>query len=137
MDDRPDEGSRIGALYRVDPSGKVERKVEGVQISNGLAWTADGDFMFYADTRGPWIDRWSFDRKTGAMSERTPLRRARRARAGRTAAAATRRALLERRRLGGQLNRFAPDGGWSTHIRCRSSRRPCRASAARIFARST
>jgi sugar lactone lactonase YvrE len=70
MDDRPTK-ERIGALYRVDPSGKVERKVEGVDISNGLAWTADGDFMFYADTRGPWIDRWRFDRKSGAMSDRS------------------------------------------------------------------
>jgi len=70
MDDRPTKEG-IGALYRVDPSGKVERKVEGVQISNGLAWTADGDFMFYADSRGPWIDRWKFDRNTGAMSDRT------------------------------------------------------------------
>ena len=27
--------------------------------------------MFHADSRGPWIDRWRFDRKSGAMSERT------------------------------------------------------------------
>jgi sugar lactone lactonase YvrE len=70
MDDRR-EKQPVAALYRVDPSGKVERKVHGVDISNGLAWTADGDFMFYADTRGPWIDRWRFDRKSGAMSDRT------------------------------------------------------------------
>ena len=27
--------------------------------------------MFFADSRGPWIDRWRFDRWTGTMSERT------------------------------------------------------------------
>jgi sugar lactone lactonase YvrE len=69
MDDRPTK-EPIAALYRIDPSGKIERKVDGLQISNGLGWTADGDFMFHADTRGPWIDRWRFDRKTGAISDR-------------------------------------------------------------------
>jgi sugar lactone lactonase YvrE len=67
-----DDGKKspIGALYRVDGSGRADRKVEGVIISNGLAWTADGELMFYADTRGPWIDRWRFDRWTGEMTER-------------------------------------------------------------------
>jgi len=69
MDDRQDK-EPIGTLYRVDPSGRVEPKVEGVTISNGLAWTADGELMFHADSRGPWIDRWQFDRWTGAISDR-------------------------------------------------------------------
>lgn len=63
----------IGALYRVDPSGRVERKVEGLHVSNGLAWTADGETMFHADSRGPWIDRWRFDRSTGEISWRTRI----------------------------------------------------------------
>lgn len=70
MDDRPQK-QQIAVLYRVDPSGRVERKVEGLTTSNGLAWTADGEIMFHSDTRGPWIDRWRFDRATGAISERT------------------------------------------------------------------
>ncbi len=69
MDDRPQK-QPIAALYRVDPSGRVERKVEGLVTSNGLAWTADGEVMFHSDTRGPWIDRWRFDRESGAISER-------------------------------------------------------------------
>ena len=69
MDDRP-EKQPIGALYRVNPSGRVERKVEGLVVSNGLAWTADGEIMFHADSRGPWIDRWRFDRWEGAISGR-------------------------------------------------------------------
>jgi sugar lactone lactonase YvrE len=72
MDDRADK-EPIGALYRVDPSGRVERKVEGLTVSNGLAWTADGELMFHADSRGPWIDRWRFDRTTGETSERTRI----------------------------------------------------------------
>jgi sugar lactone lactonase YvrE len=69
MDDRKDK-QPIGALYRVSSSGAVEKKVDGVIVSNGLAWTADGEIMFHADSRGPWIDRWRFDRDSGAMSER-------------------------------------------------------------------
>lgn len=72
MDDRPDKGP-ICALYRVDASGKVEQKVGGLVISNGLAWTADGEFMLHADSRGPWIDRWRFDPATGEISERTRI----------------------------------------------------------------
>jgi sugar lactone lactonase YvrE len=70
MDDR-NAKQTVGVLYRVDPSGRVERKVEGLQVSNGLAWTANGEVMFHSDSRGPWIDRWRFDRQTGAMSDRT------------------------------------------------------------------
>lgn len=69
MDDRPQK-EPIGALYRVDSSGHVERKVEGLFVSNGLAWTADGEIMFHADSRGPWVDGWRFDRRTGQISGR-------------------------------------------------------------------
>lgn len=72
MDDRP-EKQPIAALYRVDTSGSVERKVDGLIISNGLAWTADGEIMFHADSRGAWIDRWTFDRSTGEMHWRTRI----------------------------------------------------------------
>ncbi len=70
LDERT-EKQPIAALYRVDPSGKVERKVEGLLVSNGLAWTADGEIMFHSDSRGPWIDRWRFDRWRGEISGRT------------------------------------------------------------------
>ena len=63
----------IGSLYRVSPSGKVEKKVEGLMVSNGLAWTPDGRTMFHSDSRGRWIDRWAFDPATGAISCRTRI----------------------------------------------------------------
>lgn len=72
MNERPQK-EPIAALYRVDPRGTVERKVEGLATSNGLAWTADGEVMFHSDSRGPWIDRWRFDRESGAISERTRI----------------------------------------------------------------
>jgi len=65
---RPREPS--GALYRVDASGRVERMVEGIRASNGLAWDAAGRVMYHSDSSAGWIDRWSFDPETGAITGR-------------------------------------------------------------------
>jgi sugar lactone lactonase YvrE len=73
MDDRPQK-EEIGSLYRVTADGKAERKIQGLKVSNGLAWSPDGRTMFHSDSRGPWIDRWEFDAKTGAISERRRIR---------------------------------------------------------------
>ena len=71
MDDRNvPRKDPIGALYRVDASGKVEQKITEIVVSNGLAFSPDGKVMFHADSRGPWIDRWAFDPATGAISGR-------------------------------------------------------------------
>jgi sugar lactone lactonase YvrE len=72
MDDR-EYKEPIAALYRVTPSGTVERRIDGFKVSNGLAWSADGRFMFHSDSRGPWIDRWRFNPATGALTERTRI----------------------------------------------------------------
>jgi sugar lactone lactonase YvrE len=72
MDDRKDKEA-IGTLYRVTRDGRAETKIEGLQITNGLAWSADGRTMFHADSRGPWIDRWDLDPATGAISGRTRI----------------------------------------------------------------
>jgi sugar lactone lactonase YvrE len=63
----------IGSLYRVGGDGSVERKVEGVSVSNGLAWTPDGRTMFHSDSSGRWLDRWDFDPASGAMGNRTRI----------------------------------------------------------------
>lgn len=72
MDDRPAK-EPVGALYRVTRAGQVTRMVEGVIVSNGLAWSGDGRTMFHSDSRGRWIDRWDFDPQTGALSGRTRI----------------------------------------------------------------
>lgn len=73
MDDRP-ERKPIGALYRVSVNGTVEAKVDGLAVSNGLAFSPDGTAMFHADTRGPWIDRWRIDSKTGNLGAKEDRR---------------------------------------------------------------
>lgn len=72
MDERPPaEREPIGALFRVSPDGTVEKKLDGLTVANGLAWSPDGTTMWIADSRGPWIDRFDFDPATGEMSNRS------------------------------------------------------------------
>ena len=57
------------ALYRLDKSGKELIKViDGVGISNGLAWSSDGKTMFFIDTATLSID--SFKYSNGEVSNR-------------------------------------------------------------------
>jgi sugar lactone lactonase YvrE len=73
MDDRPVK-EEIGSLYRVTADGRAERKIDGLKVSNGIAWSADGRTMFHSDSRGPWIDRWQFDPATGEIGQRHRIR---------------------------------------------------------------
>lgn len=74
MDDRGlPQREPLGSLYRVDPSGKVEKKVEGLMVSNGLAFSADGRILFHSDSSAKWIERWVLDPATGAISGRTRI----------------------------------------------------------------
>ena len=66
MDDRPQREAR-GALYRVTGDGRVEKKRDGLIVSNGLAWSGDGRTLFHSDSRGRWIEAHDFDPETGAM----------------------------------------------------------------------
>jgi sugar lactone lactonase YvrE len=65
-----DERRGAGALYRLDPDHSVNRMLEGVGISNGLAWSVDGRTMFYIDTLTHGLDAFDFDLETGAISGR-------------------------------------------------------------------
>lgn len=58
----------LGALFRVAPDGTVECKRDGVFVSNGLAWSPDGQMMFHSDSYGRWIERWAFNPQTGAIN---------------------------------------------------------------------
>ena len=72
MHDVP-EREPIGALYRVAPDGSVTRQIEGLKVSNGLAFSPDGTVMYHADTRSFWLDRWDFSAATGAISGHTRI----------------------------------------------------------------
>jgi sugar lactone lactonase YvrE len=67
---RYDTAEGGGALYRVDRDGSVEQMLDGVTISNGLAWSADGRTMFYVDTPTRRIDAFDFDGQRGLIANR-------------------------------------------------------------------
>lgn len=67
--DQNAEKQPVAGLFRVTGEGAVEHKVGGVKISNGLAWSPDGRFMYHSDSRGPWVNRWSFDAQSGEISK--------------------------------------------------------------------
>ncbi len=56
-----------GALYRLE-AGKVTRQLDGIGISNGLAFSLDGYTMFFADTATGIIRQYDHDSVTGSIS---------------------------------------------------------------------
>ena len=62
-----------GALWRITPDGRAERKADGYMTANGLAWSPDGRAMFHADTRHGRLDLWDFDPASGAIANRRAL----------------------------------------------------------------
>lgn len=59
-----------GTLYRLDPDRSVHRVLDGVTISNGLQWHADGRQVYYNDTPTGRVDLFDFDPDTGRFDHR-------------------------------------------------------------------
>jgi sugar lactone lactonase YvrE len=57
-------------LYTRDPSGTVTTLLDSVTISNGIAWSDDGETMYYVDSPTFRIDAFDYDPGTGAISRR-------------------------------------------------------------------
>jgi sugar lactone lactonase YvrE len=68
-----DESPGAGTLYRLDPDGSTRVVLEGVGISNGLQWSADGRTAYYVDTLSGRIDAFDFDGADGAFTRRRPF----------------------------------------------------------------
>ncbi|GAA3961572.1 SMP-30/gluconolactonase/LRE family protein [Actinoplanes auranticolor] len=65
-----DQSPKGGALYRLDPDGKVHTVLTGLTIANGPALTADGRTMFLSDTPLGLVQRFDVDPATGELSGR-------------------------------------------------------------------
>ncbi len=63
--DRP-----LGSLFQLAPDGSVATLVEGVTISNGLAWSADRRLLYYVDTPTLGVDLFDVDPMDGRISGR-------------------------------------------------------------------
>jgi sugar lactone lactonase YvrE len=60
----------LGSLYLLKADGGVSVLLDGITISNGLAWDAAGTTFYYIDTPTHRIDGFSFDQETGELSNR-------------------------------------------------------------------
>ncbi len=63
-----DEGK--GSLYLVDKDKTVTKQIPGVTISNGLAWTADHQTLYYVDTPTWQVAAFRYDPASGAISDK-------------------------------------------------------------------
>lgn len=60
-----DEEPGKGALYTLEKDFSVQKKVDKVGVSNGLAWSMDHKIMYYIDTLTFRIVAYDFDPETG------------------------------------------------------------------------
>lgn len=56
-----------GALYCIDTTLAVERKLSGVQCSNGIVWSRDERTLFYIDTPTQRVRAFDYDPETSAL----------------------------------------------------------------------
>ena len=64
------EAPAAGGLYRLDPDGSVRRMLADVSISNGIAWSAAADLMYYIDTPTREVAVFDYDDPAGAIANR-------------------------------------------------------------------
>jgi sugar lactone lactonase YvrE len=113
-------------LYRLDPDGTVHRMVDGLIVSNGLAWSADGRTMFHSDSKAQVIRAYDYD--NGAVANPRVVARPTEE-IGRPDGAATdvEGFYWSAGISAGVLNRWAPDGRLdrSIPLPCSNPTMPC------------
>ena len=63
-----------GSLYRVDPGGSVTRVLDGLTITNGPAFSADGRTMYVVDSASGFVDRYTVE-PDGSVHDAHPFLR--------------------------------------------------------------
>lgn len=65
---------RPGALHRIDLDGSAKVVAEGIELTNGLGFSADGSRLFHSDSRAGTV--WSYDvQDSGDLSEKQAFAR--------------------------------------------------------------
>ena len=59
-----------GSLYRIGPDLQPEVQLKNLTISNGMAWTADGQTFYFIDTPTKKIQEFAFDAESGRIEFR-------------------------------------------------------------------
>jgi sugar lactone lactonase YvrE len=66
-------GGQDGALFRLDPDGKVTIWRREIGISNTLAWSPDCRRFYFGDTLANVIREYDYDPATGAIANERPF----------------------------------------------------------------
>jgi sugar lactone lactonase YvrE len=118
----------VAALYRLDPDLSLHRVVDGLIVSNGLAWTADGRTMYHSDSKGPVVWAYDYDPADAGLSGRRVLARPTEEVGRPDGAAADAEGFYWSAGISaGVLNRWSPDGRLdrSIPLPCSNPTAPC------------
>jgi sugar lactone lactonase YvrE len=71
----PDMRPGAGALYRLDPDGTITAMLDGITESNGIGWSLDGTTMYFVDSGEPEprIRAFNFDVADGTLGSSRDL----------------------------------------------------------------
>ncbi|GEO10258.1 SMP-30/gluconolactonase/LRE family protein [Segetibacter aerophilus] len=59
-----------GALYTLKPDLSVEKKIDSVSISNGIAWSIDHKTFYFIDSPTLQVVSYEYDKETGSLANR-------------------------------------------------------------------
>ena len=107
----------VGALYSIGKGLRANRAVEGLVVSNGIAWSPDERTMYHVDSRPGRIDAYDFDVQTGMLSNRRTFQDyAGRGRRPDGCTVDSEGFLWVAEIDGARIARYAPDGSWEREI---------------------
>ena len=66
----PHSEYELGNLFLFDIDGSARVLDEGLHLSNGLAWSPTGDYLYLADSVARRIYRYAYNQETGSVSDR-------------------------------------------------------------------
>lgn len=69
-----DHAGTRASVHRLDPDGTATRALDGIGISNGLAWTPNGTSAYYVDTLTRRVDVFEYGRERGLHGRRPFVR---------------------------------------------------------------